>query len=77
MSTDKLRNTGRTTSGMLKAIAHALENPNQWTPFTDHSGIDHEHYAERLEHMINRLGLKMTVKHSSGKDIVIRSDIRR
>lgn len=38
MSDDKLRGTGRTTAGILRTLAHALENPDRWVPFTDHSG---------------------------------------
>lgn len=72
---EKLRNTGRTTALMLRAIAHALENPNRWTPFIDHSGMEHEHYAERLEYLTKKLGLKMTVRHERGREISIRSDV--
>ena len=74
---DKMRGSGRTTSGMLKAIAHALDNPGQWVPFTDHSGQSNEHYAKQLRQMADLLCLRMTVNHRDGYDIAIRSDVNR
>lgn len=35
---DPMRGTGRTTAGMLRAIAAALESPETWVTFKDHSG---------------------------------------
>jgi hypothetical protein len=63
---EQLRGSGRTTAGMLRAIAFALENPDQRVPYMDHSGAtDPELFRKAFLDMFNRLGLKMCVVMNS------------
>jgi len=59
---DPLRGTGRTTAGILRTIAHALENPGKWVPFTDHSGCRSPKRDCHIIDIVNRLKLQMSVR---------------
>jgi len=63
--TNPKRRTGRTVAGMLKAIAYALDNPDEWVPFHDHWACNHwwaHEHAKQIAQIITALGLRMDVR---------------
>lgn len=59
------RGSGRTTILYMKAITKALENPGQSVEFIDHYPHNWElarSHAERLEHIIGKLGYDIIVQ---------------
>ena len=76
---DPLRGTGRTTARMLRAIAEALEHPNQWVPFRDHrkhAGRDWLWQSEAIQAMCRALHLSIETGLRRGI-VHIRSPITR
>lgn len=78
---DPMRGTGRTTAGMLRAIASALENPDQWVPFTDHASNTaafRGHNLHQIWRMVNHLGLHIEVKDQPQERVVhLRSPVTK
>lgn len=73
----QLRGSGRTTASMLRAIAHAIENPQQWVPWRDHAGTLTAHREMRggqMKAIIKRLGLNMEVSPKPNGELQVRSN---
>jgi len=73
----QLRGSGRTTASMLRAIAHAIENPQQWVPWRDHAGTLTCHRDMRCGQMkaiIKGLGLDMEVSLKPDGELQVRSN---
>jgi len=58
---EPLRGTGRTSGGILQAIADALFAPGRWVEFKDHAGYSTPGLADAVSRMVKQLNLRIAV----------------
>lgn len=71
---DQLRGTGRSIAGILRAIATALENPDQDIPFVDHAGMNANNLAGWVSVVritASQVGVRMDVSASEARHCVL------
>ena len=74
------RGTGRTTVLYMKAITEALENPGKSVEFVDHyphNWRGANSHKERLENIINKLGLDIVVSTTGQAQVFLYSRFGR
>lgn len=65
---ERLRGSGRTTAGILQAIADAIFAPGRWVEFQDHASIATPGLAAAVSRMATQLNLRIAVVYTRRAD---------